>query len=60
MTLGYAVLARRAFRLDLAERVAALLAAGESERTALQPLALPKRDWPAVGAAFRSALRAEP
>lgn len=58
MTLGYVVLARRAFRLDLAERVAALLAAGESERTALQPLALPKRDWPAVGAAFRSALRA--
>lgn len=60
MTLGYAVLARRAFRLDLAERVAALLAAGESERSALQPLALPKHDWPAVGAAFRSALRADP
>jgi ATP-dependent RNA helicase SUPV3L1/SUV3 len=58
MTLGYAVLARRAFRLDLAERVAALLLAGKSEREALQPLALPKRDWPAVRAAFRSMLDA--
>jgi ATP-dependent RNA helicase SUPV3L1/SUV3 len=56
MTLGYAVLARRAFRLDLAERVAELLVAGKSEREALQPLALPKRDWAAVGAAFRGAL----
>jgi ATP-dependent RNA helicase SUPV3L1/SUV3 len=56
MTLGYAVLARRAFRLDLAERVATLLASGTTEREALQPLALPKRDWPTVGAAFRSAL----
>jgi ATP-dependent RNA helicase SUPV3L1/SUV3 len=56
MTLGYAVLARRAFRLDLAERVAARLVAGTNEREALQPLALSKRDWPTVSAAFRSAL----
>jgi ATP-dependent RNA helicase SUPV3L1/SUV3 len=56
MTLGYAVLARRAIRLDLAERVASSFAAGADERQALQALALPKREWPALTAAFRSAL----
>ncbi|HVY29121.1 MAG TPA: helicase-related protein [Polyangiaceae bacterium] len=56
MTLGYVVLGRRAFRLDLAERVAALLSEGASEREALSCLALPKRDWAAVGGSFRSAL----
>jgi ATP-dependent RNA helicase SUPV3L1/SUV3 len=58
MILGYAVLGHRAFRLDLAERVATLLAAGATEREALQPLTLAKRDWAAVTAAFRTALAA--
>jgi ATP-dependent RNA helicase SUPV3L1/SUV3 len=56
MTLGYAVLARRAIRLDLAERVAAAFLADASERDALSPLALPKQDWPALTAAFRVVL----
>jgi ATP-dependent RNA helicase SUPV3L1/SUV3 len=59
-TLGYVVLGRRAFRLDLAERVAALFAEGSAERDALQCLALPKRDWAAVTASFRDQLYAEP
>jgi ATP-dependent RNA helicase SUPV3L1/SUV3 len=54
LTLGYVVLGRRAFRLDLAERVAALFAEGSPERDALQCLALPKRDWAAVSASFRT------
>jgi ATP-dependent RNA helicase SUPV3L1/SUV3 len=54
LTLGYVVLGRRALRLDLAERVAALFAEGSTERDALQCLALPKRDWAAVTASFRS------
>jgi hypothetical protein len=56
MTLGYVVLGRRAFRLDLAERVAALFGQGAEEREALACLSLPKRDWAAAGASFRSAL----
>ena len=39
LALGYIVLGRRAFRLDLAEKVAALFARGASERQALQCLA---------------------
>ncbi len=56
MTLGYVVLARHAFRLDLAERAAALLNEGASEGDALRCLALPKRDWAAVSSAIRTAL----
>jgi ATP-dependent RNA helicase SUPV3L1/SUV3 len=56
LTLGYVVLGRRAIRLDLAERVAASFSQGAGEREALACLALPKRDWAAVGHAFRSAL----
>ena len=56
MTLGYVVLGRHAFRLDLAEQVAALLSQGSSEAEALRCLTLPKRDWAAVTSSFRSAL----
>ncbi len=56
MILGYAVLSGRAYRLDLAERVAELLLAGASERDALAPLSLPKRQWASVTAAFRTTL----
>jgi ATP-dependent RNA helicase SUPV3L1/SUV3 len=56
MTLGYAVLARRAIRLDLAERVAARFASDADERQALQALGLPKREWAPLTAAFRRAL----
>lgn len=58
LALGYVVLGRRAFRLDLAERVAALFAQGAPERQALECLALPKRDWATVTSTFRSALAA--
>jgi hypothetical protein len=56
MTLGYVVLGRRAFRLDLAERVAGLLKRDKPEREALACLALPKREWAEVAAGFRRAL----
>jgi ATP-dependent RNA helicase SUPV3L1/SUV3 len=56
LALGYVVLGRRAFRLDLAERVAALFADGAPEKQALECLALPKRDWPGVTSTFKSAL----
>jgi hypothetical protein len=56
MTLGYVVVGRHAFRLDLAERAAALISQGASEAEALRCLALPKRDWAAVTSSFRSAL----
>jgi ATP-dependent RNA helicase SUPV3L1/SUV3 len=56
LALGYVVLEKRAFRLDLAERVAAAFAAGAPERQALECLSLPKRDWPSVTCAFESAL----
>ena len=56
MALGYVVLGRRAFRLDLAEKVAALLRSGATEREALACLSLSKRDWPAVSSAFHGAL----
>ena len=60
LALGYVVLGGRAFRLDLAERAASLFSQGAHERDALACLALPKRVWPAVAGAFRSALaRAE-
>lgn len=58
LALGYVVLEGRAFRLDLAERVAASFAQGASERQALECLALPKRDWPRVTRTFRNALNA--
>jgi ATP-dependent RNA helicase SUPV3L1/SUV3 len=56
LALGYVVLGCRAFRLDLAERVAASFDAGESEQQALRCLALPKREWDRVTSSFRSAL----
>jgi ATP-dependent RNA helicase SUPV3L1/SUV3 len=56
LALGYIVLGRRAFRLDLAERVAALFANGAPERQALECLALPKGDWAAVSSTFKVAL----
>ncbi len=56
LALGYVVLGRRAFRLDLAEKVAALFAVGAPEQQALQCLSLPKRDWPGVASTFKSAL----
>ena len=57
LALGYVVLGARAFRLDLAERVALLFSHGANERDALACLALPKRDWAAVTGSFRSALQ---
>lgn len=57
MTLGYVVLGGRAYRLDLAERVASLFSQGKSERDALACLALPKREWSAVAGSFLRALR---
>ena len=56
LALGYIVLGGRAFRLDLAERVAELFGSGAHERDALACLALPKRDWAAVTGSFRAAL----
>lgn len=56
LALGYIVLGGRAFRLDLAERVATLFAEGAPEKRALQCLALPKRDWPSVSSTFKGAL----
>ncbi|RYZ04597.1 MAG: helicase [Myxococcales bacterium] len=56
LALGYVVLGRRAFRLDLAERVAALFAQGAPENQALQCLSLPKRDWPDASRTFKTAL----
>ncbi len=56
LALGYVVLGGRAFRLDLAERVAALVSRGASERDALACLGLPQRDWAVVSSAFRGAL----
>jgi ATP-dependent RNA helicase SUPV3L1/SUV3 len=56
LSLGYLVLGGRAYRLDLAERVAALFSRGASERDALACLALPKRDWASVTESFRAAL----
>ncbi len=56
LALGYVVLGRRAVRLDLAERVAASFEVGEDEHQALACLALPKRDWPQITSAIRSAL----
>ena len=58
MTLGYVVLGRRAYRLDLAERVATLLTQGKADREALGCLSVPRRDWASVAGAFRSALSA--
>jgi hypothetical protein len=57
--LGYVVLGRRAIRLDLAEQVATLLQSGESERAALECLALPRRDLREVGGAFATAIGVE-
>jgi hypothetical protein len=54
--LGYVALGARAYRLDLAEQVAALFSRGANERDALACLALPKRDWPTVSVSFRAAL----
>lgn len=59
LCLGYIVLGGRAFRLDLAERVATLFTEGAPPAKALHCLSLPKRDWPAVTETFRRAL-AEP
>ncbi|MDF3070451.1 MAG: helicase [Polyangiaceae bacterium] len=56
LALGYVVLGRRAFRLDLAERVAALFAEGAPEQKALACLSLPKREWPDASRTFKSAL----
>jgi hypothetical protein len=56
LALGYVVLGGRAFRLDLAERAAALFSQGANERDALACLTLPKRAWPAVTSSFRNAL----
>jgi ATP-dependent RNA helicase SUPV3L1/SUV3 len=56
MALGYLVLGRRAYRLDLAERVAALLTQGGPEREALACLSLPNGDFAAVAGAFQAAL----
>jgi ATP-dependent RNA helicase SUPV3L1/SUV3 len=56
LALGYVVLGRRAFRLDLAERVGALFRQGKSEREALACLSLPKRDWREVSGSFLSAI----
>lgn len=56
MTLGYVVLGRRAYRLDLAERVALMLKAGATEQVALEPLRLPRQDRLLAAAAFRRAL----
>jgi ATP-dependent RNA helicase SUPV3L1/SUV3 len=56
LALGYVVLGGRAFRLDLAERVAALFSRGASERDALACLLLPKREWASATASFRAAL----
>ena len=56
LALGYVVLGGRAYRLDLAERVATLFSRGASERDALACLALAKRDWPTVTSSFRAAL----
>jgi ATP-dependent RNA helicase SUPV3L1/SUV3 len=56
LALGYVVLGRRAFRLDLAERVAALFANGAPEQEALACLSLSKKDWPAVSSTFKGAL----
>jgi ATP-dependent RNA helicase SUPV3L1/SUV3 len=53
LTLGYVVLGNRAFRLDLAERAAALFCQGATEREALACLAVPQRDWASVSRAFR-------
>jgi ATP-dependent RNA helicase SUPV3L1/SUV3 len=56
LSLGYIVLGRRAFRLDLAERVAGLLARGAPEPHALECLALPRRESALVAGWFRDAL----
>ncbi len=56
MSLGYVVLGRHAFRLDLAEQAARLLSEGAAEGEALRCLALPKREWGAVSSSFRNAL----
>jgi hypothetical protein len=59
LSLGYVVLGGRAYRLDLAERVAALFSHGAHEREALACLALPKRDWATVTGSFRTALASD-
>lgn len=56
LALGYVLLGRRAFRLDLAERVATLFAEGAPERRALECLSLPKREWASVTSTFKTAL----
>jgi ATP-dependent RNA helicase SUPV3L1/SUV3 len=56
LALGYVVLGRRAFRLDLAEQVGSLFRQGASERRALACLNLPRRDWHEVRGAFLSAI----
>jgi ATP-dependent RNA helicase SUPV3L1/SUV3 len=56
LALGYIVLGQRAFRLDLAERVAQSLSDGASEQQALACLSLPKREWAQVTSSFRGAL----
>ena len=56
LALGYVVIGRRAIRLDLAERVGALLRQGKAERDAFSCLSLPQRDFRELGGAFRSAL----
>jgi ATP-dependent RNA helicase SUPV3L1/SUV3 len=60
LALGYVVVGRRAFRLDLAERVAASFDQGASEQDALECLALPKREWSAATSSFRRALARAP
>jgi len=59
LSLGYIVLGRRAFRLDLAERVASLLARGAPEPQALECLALPRREAALVAGWFHDALPAK-
>jgi ATP-dependent RNA helicase SUPV3L1/SUV3 len=59
LALGYVLLGRRAFRLDLAEKVAALLATGAPEKRALECLALPKREWSGITSSFKAALGQE-
>jgi ATP-dependent RNA helicase SUPV3L1/SUV3 len=58
ISLGYIVLGRRAFRLDLAERAASLLVGGAPEPRALECLAVPRREAALVAGWFREALPA--
>lgn len=56
LALGYVALGERAYRLDLAEKVAERLLEGAPPPQALAGLALPAREWLGVTRAFRAAL----